>query len=69
MNEYNCWLQERTVEKPAGLTLHTVYAEHAGEVGTQAVEEFRQGIKRLLGFSPGIFPTGPGDKPNTLPGV
>jgi alpha-glucuronidase len=71
MNEYNCWLQERNVEnqKPDGLVLDRVYAEKGGEIGAQAVEEFRRGIKRLLGFSPAVYPAGPEEKPTTIPGV
>jgi alpha-glucuronidase len=57
-NEYNCWLQERAAEKPEGLALVTVYAEKGKDVATQAAEEFRRGIKRLLGFSPTVFPAG-----------
>ena len=52
LNEYDCWLQHRTAEKPAGLNLDTVYAGKGGEVAEQAAEEFRRGIRRLLGFSP-----------------
>ena len=55
LNEYNCWLQERAVEKPEHIALNIVYAEKGGEVSVQAAEEFRRGIKRLLGFSPAVY--------------
>jgi len=55
LNEYDCWLQERIVEDRGGLFLDNVYAQKAGDITKQAVEEFRLGIKRLLGFSPAIY--------------
>jgi alpha-glucuronidase len=55
LNEYNCWLQERKVRSPAGLNLDNVYAQKGGEILVQVAEEFRLGIKRLLGFSPGVY--------------
>jgi len=54
LNEYDCWLQKRLIALPE-LALDTVYAEKGGIVATQAVEEFRLGIKRLLGFSPAVY--------------
>jgi alpha-glucuronidase len=65
LKEYNCWLQERIIEKPAGLVLDSVYVERGGEVAVQAAEEFRLGIQRLLGFSPAVFPAGTGEKANS----
>ncbi|MDR0316615.1 MAG: alpha-glucuronidase [Treponema sp.] len=60
-NEYNCWLQERKSQAAIALLplLNTIFAEEGalpggGEVAVQAVEEFRRGIKRLLGFSPSV---------------
>jgi alpha-glucuronidase len=55
LNEYNCWMQERIVENRAGLFLDNVYALEAGDIAKQAAEEFRLGIKRLLGFSPAVY--------------
>jgi len=57
LNEYDCWMQKRTVESPDGLTLDTVYGETHGEIAAQAGEEFRKGIQRLLGFSPAVVPS------------
>ena len=56
LNEYDCWMQKRTVESPAGLTLDAVYHEPPGEVAAQAAREFRRGTERLLGFSPAVRP-------------
>jgi len=56
LSEYACWMQERTVECPASLVLDTVYYEAGGKVALQAGEEFRLGIKRLLGKSPMLAP-------------
>jgi alpha-glucuronidase len=69
LNEYNCWLQERIVEKPDGLALDRVYAEKGGEIAAQAAEEFRLGIKRLLGFAPYVKPVGPEEYRDVKPGV
>ena len=55
LNEYHCWLQERIAARPEQIALNAVYAEKGGEVSAQAAEEFRQGIKRLLGFSPAVY--------------
>jgi len=55
LSEYNCWMQERIVENRAGLVLDNVYAQEAGDIARQAAEEFRLGIKRLLGFSPAVY--------------
>ncbi|MCL2831651.1 MAG: alpha-glucuronidase [Treponema sp.] len=60
MNQYNCWLQERIVQKPADLALDSVYVlkdgvKKNGPVACRAAEEFRAGIKRLLGFSPAVY--------------
>ena len=55
LNEYDCWLQRRSVEKPVGLMLENVYAQTGGEIANQSTEELRCGIKRLLGFSPAVF--------------
>jgi len=54
LNEYDCWMQKRTIAPPE-LALDTVFAEKGGEVAAQAVEEFRLGVKRLLGFSPAVY--------------
>jgi len=54
LNEYDCWLQKRIIAQPEA-ALDTVYAEKGGEVASQAVEEFRLGVKRLLGFSPAVY--------------
>nr|AMO13194.1 glycoside hydrolase [uncultured bacterium] len=54
LNEYDCWLQKRKVAQPE-VALDTVFAEKGGEVAAQAAEEFRLGIKRLLGFSPAVY--------------
>jgi alpha-glucuronidase len=54
LNEYDCWLQKRIIAPPE-VALDTVYAEEGGEVAAQAAEEFRLGIKRLLGFSPAVY--------------
>jgi len=54
LNEYDCWLQKRLIA-PTEAALDTVFAEKGGEVASQAVEEFRLGIKRLLGFSPAVY--------------
>jgi len=54
LNEYDCWMQKRIIAPPE-VALDTVYAEKGGEVAAQAVEEFRLGIKRLLGFSPAVY--------------
>jgi len=56
LNQYDCWMQKRTVENPTSLTLDTVHVETAGMIAAQAGEEFRGGIKRLLWFSPTIVP-------------
>ena len=53
LSEYNCWMQERAAPEPAA-ALDKVFAEKGGEVAAQAAEEFRRGIKRLLGFSPAV---------------
>jgi len=58
LNEYDCWMQKRTVECPAGLALGEVCAEPGGLVAAQASEELRSGIERLLGFSPAVAPPG-----------
>ena len=58
LNEYNCWLQGRIVEKPANIALKTVSVPKGGEVATQAAGEFCSGIQRLLGFSPLVVPSG-----------
>jgi alpha-glucuronidase len=58
LNEYNCWMQERIVENHSGLHLDNVYAQEAGDIARQATEEFRLGIKRLLGFSPAVYTSG-----------
>ena len=55
LNEYDCWMQKRIVENP-GLALGTAFAAPGGEIAERAGEEFRGGIKRLLGFSPAIAP-------------
>ena len=50
-------MQDRKIENlDARLenTLRTVYATEDGEIAGQAAEEFRRGIKRLLGFSPQV---------------
>ncbi|MDR0457044.1 MAG: alpha-glucuronidase [Treponema sp.] len=62
LNEYHCWLQRRTVKNPAlqAPVLQTVYAHSGGEVASQAAEEFRRGIERLLGFSPAMYPLSAG---------
>jgi alpha-glucuronidase len=54
IDEYDCWLQKRAVQRPVSLALDIVYAKEGEEnaVVAQAVEEFRRGIERLLGFSP-----------------
>jgi alpha-glucuronidase len=54
LNEYDCWMQKRLVAPPE-VALDTVFAEKGGEVAAQAVEEFRLGIKRLMGFSPAVY--------------
>ena len=48
-------MQERAVPEPAEVALDTVFAEQGGEVAVQAAEEFRRGIKRLMGFSPAVY--------------
>ena len=55
LNEYDCWLQRRPVERPENLPLERVYAERGGEIAAQAAEELRRGLDRLLGFSPAVF--------------
>jgi len=71
LSEYDCWMQKRTVESPAGLVLDTVYGEAGGAVALQAGEEFRLGVKRLLGFSPAVRPGNPdvGGKPGVYLGT
>ena len=56
LNDYDCWLQARPVEKPERLPLETVYAEKG-----QAAEELRRGLQRTLGFSPALYFTDPPD--------
>jgi len=56
LNEYDCWMQKRTVERPAGLALDSVYCNPRGQISAQAAEEFRRGVNRLLGFSPAVLP-------------
>jgi alpha-glucuronidase len=55
LNEYDCWLQKRPVERPLNLPLERVYAERGGEIAAQAAEELRRGLNRLLGFSPAVL--------------
>jgi alpha-glucuronidase len=60
LNEYHCWLQERIVEKPVNPALDAVFAQEGGAVAAQAAEEFRLCLKRLLGFSPAVYPLSAG---------
>ncbi|MCL2044136.1 MAG: alpha-glucuronidase [Treponema sp.] len=71
LNEYNCWVQERLVEKPENIVLDTLFTQKGGEIAVQAAEEFRIGIKRLLGFSPAVFPlaTDAAENASSKPGV
>jgi alpha-glucuronidase len=55
LREYDCWMQDRIVEDRACFCLDNVYAQNAGDIAKQAAEEFRLGIKRLLGFSPAVY--------------
>jgi len=68
LNEYDCWMQKRAVERPAGLALDAVFAERGGEIAAQAREEFCRGVERLLGFSPPIAATA-ALEPLTAPGA
>ena len=54
LNEYNCWLQERAIQEAPALRLNSVCVRGEGAVTEQAAEEFRLGVKRLMGFSPAI---------------
>jgi len=67
LKEYDCWMQQRKVECPAGLALGTVYENADGEIAAQAGREFRRGIERLLGFSPAAAPVQDTGEPK--PGV
>ena len=55
-------MQERVMDqaaaKPLAGLLESVCVEQGGEVAAQAEEEFRRGIKRLLGFSPAMYTPG-----------
>ena len=55
MKEYDCWLQEGMLKNPVYPALETVFSSGGGEVAAKAAEEYRLGIKRLLGFSPLVY--------------
>ena len=61
LDEYNCWMQDRKIapaDMAGELVPDTVYAAPSGEIVGRAAEEFRRGIRRLLGFSPAVFHDG-----------
>jgi alpha-glucuronidase len=65
VNEYDCWLQDRRVEvlpEIAG-ALERVLVCAEGEIAERAIEELGRGVKKILGFSPGIFAAGTGKGP------
>jgi len=58
LNEYNCWMQDRKIpaaDMQGKLVPASIYSAPGGEIAGRAAEEFRLGIKRLLGFSPAVF--------------
>ncbi|GHV00020.1 xylan alpha-(1-_2)-glucuronosidase [Spirochaetia bacterium] len=61
MDEYECWLQTRrfstadTGSIPGKQVPSVIFAEGGNEVSLRAAEELRQGIMRVLGFSPAVF--------------
>jgi alpha-glucuronidase len=57
VNEYDCWFQNRraaVLPEIAG-ALERILSCAEGEIAEQAVEELRRGVKKSLGFSPGVF--------------
>jgi alpha-glucuronidase len=70
VNEQKCWLQDRkaAVSPEIAASLERIITCGAGEIADQAAEELRLGVKRSLGFSPGIFSGGSGGG-HTLIGV
>ena len=53
LKEYDCWFQKRKINQVLNVP-DTVYAKVSGEVLSQAVNEFVNGIDRLLGFKPDV---------------
>jgi alpha-glucuronidase len=72
MHEYDCWLQDRRAEVPPEIagSLERIICRAGGEIAEQAMEELRRGVKKILGFSPGVFAAGTEDgKRQTLTGL
>jgi len=57
LREYDCWLQERRITPAVNIptVIFTEENSHESEVTVQAVKEFADGIKRLLGFTPELI--------------
>jgi alpha-glucuronidase len=73
VDEYRCWLQDRRapVSPEIAAALERVMCGETGEIAAQAAEELRRGVKKTLGFSPGVFPDAAGGagKNHTLIGT